>query len=176
MLGFIQRLVRFLQKCGDLRFFRVIGEPVAVTFIRRGADGDAHADGHMHFGSGRRDLKGVGVDGLAQPIRRLMRRGRVDVAQDDQEFFAADTRDHILPTQRITQAFRCLDQDGVAGQVTVLIIDPFKVIEVGHDDSKAFAGFGRPAHRMGQVGDGIAAIVQAGHRVDQGGAQAISHG
>src|ERR1700693_2957110 len=56
----------------------------------------------------------------------------VAARQQDEKFFPAVAADRVILADRGLHASRGFTKDGVAGEVTVVVIDAFKVIQVYH--------------------------------------------
>ncbi len=127
----------------------------------RTAEGDADTCGHAG-----REIEGQRFDGRSQFFRN--RGGSSFVGQavdDDNEFLAAEPRDQIAGAQVAAQDVGHALQHLVAGEMTELIVDRLKMIDV--DDHHGETTARRIVAQTFQMGAEVTAIVQLGQWISE---------
>jgi hypothetical protein len=149
----------------------VIGAPEQIftignELLAERNKGESKADGHG-------ESAGVGFNRFAghreaQTLRQFGESGGVATRDDDEKFFAAVAACAIVTTNDKGETAGDLEQDFVADEMAIGIVDEFEVIDIGHDETEgifvaaAALEFGDQA-----VNDG-AAIAEVGETVMPG--------
>jgi hypothetical protein len=98
--------------------------------VRHARDTERHGDRN---GLGRRQ-KGCGADGFAHAFGLVSGVGGVTTGEYHEEFLAAITSHGIVAAGGGFQAARSFAEHGIAGEVSVSVIDRLETVEVGHED------------------------------------------
>lgn len=77
---------------------------------------------------------GLAADRLVQPFGLSYRAVSIATWHDNQEFFASIAANIIVRAHRAKQPAGHFPQHGVAGQMSIGIVDLLEMIEVCHDD------------------------------------------
>ena len=144
---------------------RVVGtgdEVVGVDLPRLG-DGDADADRHRHpdrAALAHRDAQALG------DLGRLLAAG---AGQDDEDLLAADAVDRVAGAQRRAHHVGDVLEDGVAGGVSELVVDPLEVVEVAEQQRvrEALLLVGGLPVELGEALLERVAVEEAGERVER---------
>ena len=127
----------------------------------------------------REDLVPVDIEGLLQPLEQpldLQHRPRAVVmrAQQEDEFVAADPRQHVLPAEFAGDAACELDENVVADGVPVIVVDVLEVVDVdeGQSESRSTVQI-RPRDELGHHVLEMTAVRQAGQIVVIGAAEQL---
>jgi hypothetical protein len=92
------------------------------------------------------------------------------VGQHDCELVATKAGAGIAEAHFIIDALRNFAQHGIAGEVSVLVIDALEVIDIDHQARNGLMIALRPCQLLAQPGVQIAAIVETGEKVGQAAA------
>ena len=135
------------------------------TDVRLG-DGDADAD---------RDLdadRAALADLAAQALGDLDRVLAAGAGQDHEDLLAADPVDRVAGPQRRPHRVGDVLQDGVAGGVAELVVDPLEVVEVAEQQRvrEALLGVAGLAVELAEALLERVAVEEAGQRVERGAA------
>ncbi len=125
-------------------------------------DGDADADGDLD--ADRAAL----ADLAAQPLGDLERVVAAGAGQDHEDLLAADPVDRVARPQRRPHRVGDVLQDGVAGGVAELVVDPLEVVEVAEQQrvrESPVEVAGLPVQLTETLLEGVA-VEEAGQRVE----------
>ena len=89
----------------------------------------------------------------------------VDVRAEHHEFLATQATEHIRAAQAMADALAHGLQHPVAHGMTVLVVDPFEMVDVEHDHRQFTATALDPGHFGGQALLEIATVVDTGQRI-----------
>ena len=162
MLGTIQRDVGTLEHVGD-----------GFALLFQGRDPDRNRD--VDAPRALLDHERLGRDAPPHPLRDLAGDVQVGLRHHDDEFLAAVAARQIDATDRLADAHREFAQHVVAGVVAVAVVDRLEEVDVEHHHRQRLAAHGILLGQRRQMALHVAAIVQAGQRIGDGGLDRVLH-
>ena len=110
----------------------------------------------------------TGRERLLQPLVELVGVLERRLGQDHRELVAADAAGDVGRADDVADAVGRLGQDAVAGEVADAVVDRLEVVEVEDDERQAAAVALGAGDLAGERLVEVAAVVQAGERVEIG--------
>jgi hypothetical protein len=147
----------------------------SASVSARGADRDADGDRDVHLlGRARQHERRV-LDGTADALGRLSGLRLVDVGHRDEELLAAEAGHEVYAADVLLEPPRKFLEHGVAGVVTEAVVDRLELVEVDHHHREDAGGLAGAVHDARHVLRGVAAVVDAGQRVDHRHLEPVAH-
>src|SRR5579864_4031248 len=94
-----------------------------------------------------------------------MGRAHIRYGQDDHEFFSTVSTDDVLGADAAGKKSSRLAQDGVAGIVTIGVVESFEVVEIEHENPQPVLGANGAARLAFHHLFEVAAVVETSQRI-----------